>query len=511
VSRLVVVSNRVASPKEMKPGGLAVAMLAALREQGGLWFGWSGSISGSRVDEGPSPLKEDRVGPVDYVTMDLSRKDYDEYYAGFANRTLWPLFHFRPGLVDFDRQAWAGYLRVNALFADRLAALLRPNDQVWIHDYHLLPLAAMLRERGVRARIGFFLHTPLPPPDLLRMLPVHRELFGALVACDIVGFHTRGYVAAFHDYVVGELGAEVNERGVYSVQGGRHSFRVAAFPIGVDPLQIAGDAGRASELAAARRLQQSLEGKQLVIGVDRLDYSKGLPERFRAYGRFLSRYPDCHRRVALLQIAPSSRGEVPEYRELRRELEGLAGAINGRWAEPDWVPLRYVNKAFQPATLAGFYRLARVGLVTPFRDGMNLVAKEYVCAQDPEDPGVLVLSRFAGAAEELAAAVLVNPYDADGVARALHAALLMPLAERRARWEAMMAVLRRNDIDAWRRSFLAMLSAGEAATLALPRRNDDEDPDHPELAGLRAGLGASPARRPRPGDGRGIPGRSLHR
>ena len=489
MSRLVVVSNRVASPREMKPGGLAVAMLAALREEGGLWFGWSGSVAPVAVAAGDEalPLKEERVGPVEYLTMDLTRKDYDEYYAGFANRTLWPLFHFRPGLVDFDRQAWAGYLRVNALFADRLAALLRPTDRVWIHDYHLLPLAAMLRERGVRARIGFFLHTPLPPLELMRMLPVHRELFGALACCDLVGFHTESYVRAFHDYALAELGAEVNERGVYSVEGGRQSFRIAAFPIGVDPLQIAGDARHAVTLSATRRLQRSMDGKSLVIGVDRLDYSKGLPERFRAFGRFLSCFPDQQRRVSLLQIAPSSRGEVPEYRDLRRELEGISGAINGRWAEPDWVPLRYVNKAFQPATLAGFYRLARVGLVTPFRDGMNLVAKEYVCAQDPDDPGVLVLSRFAGAAEELDAAVLVNPYDADGMAQALHAALLMPLAERCARWEAMMQVLRRNDIDAWRRSFLAMLSNGEPATLVLAPGDDGDRDDLSQLQGLPAG------------------------
>ena len=486
MSRLVVVSNRVASPKEVKPGGLAVAMLGALRETGGIWFGWSGSIATGVAGDASPPLKEERLGPVDYLTMDLTRRDHDEYYAGFANRTLWPLFHFRPGLVDFNRQDYLGYLRVNALFADRLATVLRPSDHVWIHDYHLLPLAAMLRERGVRSRIGFFLHTPLPPPDMLRMLPPHRELFGALACCDLVGFHTPGYVRAFHDYVMAELDAEVNERGVYSVQGGRHSFRIADFPIGVDPLQIAADAQHASTLVSARRLQQSLDDKTLVIGVDRLDYSKGLPERFRAFGRFLSQHADQHRRVTFLQIAPASRGEVPEYRELRRELEGIAGAINGRWAEPDWVPLRYVNKAFQPSTLAGFYRMAKVGLVTPFRDGMNLVAKEYVCAQDPADPGVLVLSRFAGAAEELDAALLVNPYDADGVAQALRAALLMPQAERQSRWEAMMEVLRRNDIASWRQRFLAMLSAGEPATLVVPPRSDDEDPEFPRRAGLRA-------------------------
>jgi trehalose 6-phosphate synthase len=405
VSRLVVVSNRIASPRDVKPGGLAVAMQAALRESGGLWFGWSGAIE----SHASSTLHSEVAGAVEYVGMGLSRTDHDDYYAGFANRTLWPLFHFRPSLVDFARRTYEGYLRVNGLFADGLSRRLLPDDVIWVHDYHLLPLGSLLRERGVRASCGFFLHTPLPPRELLTILPVHRELFGTLAAYDLVGFHTRGYVHCFRDYACEELGAEINERGVYSVQGGRHSFHVGAFPIGIDTARVASDARHATGHVAARRLRLSLEQRALVIGVDRLDYSKGLPERFRAFARFLAEHPDWHRRVTLLQIAPSSRGEVREYRQVRRELEGIAGAINGRYAEPDWVPLRYVNKAYQQATLAGFYRLARVGMVTPFRDGMNLVAKEYVAAQDPEDPGVLLLSRFAGAAEELDAALLVNP------------------------------------------------------------------------------------------------------
>ena len=394
-------------------------------------------------------------------------RDYDDYYSDFANRTLWPLFHFRPSLVDFKRGAYEGYLRVNALFADRLASRLRPDDVVWVHDYHLIPLGSLLRDRGVRARCGFFLHTPLPPQELLTILPVHRELFGMTAAYDLVGFHTRRYVQCFHDYARDELGAEINERGVYSLQGGRRSFRVGVFPIGIDTARVAADARHATAHTAVRRLRLSLEHRALLIGVDRLDYSKGLPERFRAFSRFLDEHPDWHRRVTLLQIAPSSRGEVREYRQLRRELEGIAGAINGRYAEPDWVPLRYVNKAYQQATLAGFYRLARVGLVTPFRDGMNLVAKEYVAAQDPNDPGVLLLSRFAGAAEELDAALLVNPFDGEGMALALHAALLMPLAERKARWRTMMDVLERQDLTAWRRSFLDALT-GQFETSPKP-------------------------------------------
>jgi trehalose 6-phosphate synthase len=490
VSRLVVVSNRIASPREVRPGGLAVAMQAALKESGGLWFGWSG-----KIDNHAEPvLHSETAGAVEYLGMGLSRADHDDYYAGFANRTLWPLFHFRPGLVDFRRRTYEGYLRVNALFADRLATRLRDDDVIWVHDYHLLPLGSLLRERGVRTSCGFFLHTPLPPQELLTMLPVHRELFSTLSAYDLVGFHTGRYVRCFRDYACDELDAEINERGVYSVEGGRHSFRVGAFPIGIDTAQVASDARQASTHSAARRLRLSLEQRVLVIGVDRLDYSKGLPERFRAFALFLAGYPDWHRRVTLLQIAPSSRGEVREYRQVRRELEGIAGAINGRYAEPDWVPLRYVNKAYQQATLAGFYRLAKVGMVTPFRDGMNLVAKEYVAAQDPDDPGVLMLSRFAGAAEELDAALLVNPFDGEGMASALHAALVMPLAERKARWRSMMDVLEKQDVTAWRRSFLEALTGQFDA------------PARPELATL-PGLDL-PA--PPPGAGRRAPDRRLH-
>jgi len=454
LKRLVVVSNRIALPNETKPGGLALAMQAALRECGGLWLGWSGQTA----ERSASELKRMQADSVEYLTFDLSKPDLEDYYAGFANRTLWPLFHFRPSLVDFARACYACYVRVNALIADHLAALLQPDDVVWVHDYHLIPLGALLRERGVRARIGFFLHTPFPPQELLTMLPVHRELFETLAAYDLVGFHTPDYVRAFRDYALNELGAEINEQGVFSVRGGRHSFRVADFPISIDTAAVARAAEQAANQAATRRLQRSLEGRALVIGVDRLDYSKGLPERFKAYGQLLAEHPEHHRRVTLLQIAPTSRGDVPEYQQLRGELERIAGAINGRFAEPDWVPLRYVNKPYHHNSLTGFYRLARVGFVTPLRDGMNLVAKEFVASQDPDDPGVLVLSRFAGAAHELGAALLVNPHDIEGMANSLRAALTMALADRRARWREMMDVLQRQDITAWRRSFLNALA-----------------------------------------------------
>ncbi|GAA0693062.1 alpha,alpha-trehalose-phosphate synthase (UDP-forming) [Dyella marensis] len=449
--RLIVVSNRVALPKQTATGGLASAMRAALQEAGGLWFGWSGKIAG----ETAATVHHLYDGPVHYATIDLSRDDHDHFYDGFANRTLWPLLHYRPDLVDYNRGHLDGYLRVNRVFAERLAALVEQDDAIWINDYHLIPLASMLRARGVRNRIGFFLHTPLPPAGLLIALPRHRELLETLAAYDLVGVHTARDLRALEEYFVHETGARL--RGGHRLRLGHRRFRAGVFPIGIDTRQVAEAAAKAGTLDPIEDLRSSLEGRALIIGVDRLDYSKGLPQRFDAYARLLERMPDWHRRVSFLQIAPPSRSTVPEYRQIRRDLERKAGHINGVYAAPDWVPIRYVNKSFPHSVLSGYYRNAKVGLVTPMRDGMNLVAKEYVASQNPEDPGVLVLSRFAGAAQELDEALLVNPADTEEVADALERALAMPLEERKMRWRAMMDVLERQDITAWRRSFLAAL------------------------------------------------------
>ncbi|QNK00161.1 alpha,alpha-trehalose-phosphate synthase (UDP-forming) [Dyella telluris] len=452
--RLIVVSNRVALPDQTATGGLASAMRAALQERGGLWFGWSGKMARQTGDD----VHRLTDGPVQYTTIDLSRSDHDDFYDGFANRTLWPLLHFRPDLVDYDRKHLAGYLRVNNLFAEQLMSLIHPSDLVWVNDYHLIPLAAMLRERGVRNRIGFFLHTPLPPASLLIALPRHMELLETLASYDLVGLHTARDRRALEEYFLHEVGATMRRDGRIRTPEGR-SFRAEAFPIGIDTPEVVASASHANEHKEIHDLKQSLEGRALIIGVDRLDYSKGLPERFQAYARLLERSPQLHRKVSFLQIAPPSRGGVPEYRQIRRDLERMAGHINGMYAAPDWVPIRYVNNSFPHSLLSGYYRSARVGLVTPLRDGMNLVAKEYVASQDPDDPGVLVLSRFAGAAQELAGALLVNPADTEEVAEALGVALEMPLHERRRRWRQMMDVLEKQDVTAWRNAFLRRLAS----------------------------------------------------
>ena len=454
MSRLVVVSNRVTLPDENRAGGLAMALRAALAEHGGLWFGWSGK----RVREASGGMHVSTDGNTRYAVMDLSQRDFEDYYNGFANRTLWPLLHFRMDLVDYSRETWAGYRRVNALFADRLVAELRPDDVIWIHDYHLIPLAQRLREHGVGNRIAFFLHVPMPSSDLLAALPNHRELFEALSSYDLVGFQTPRDLERFQDYTRLFGGGRVLADGLMETADGRR-FRGGAFPIGIDVPTLADLARRAMARPAVRRLRESLTGRALAIGVDRLDYSKGLPERFRAFERHLERHRDHSGRITFLQIAPPSRSDVPEYRALRRQLETLSGHINSGHAAPDWTPVRYVNRNFPHEVLAGFYRLADIALVTPMRDGMNLVAKEYVAAQDPADPGVLVLSRFAGAAQELDGALQVNPYDLDGVADAIAQAHAMPLAERLERWRGMMDRITRYDIHAWRRDVLATLRA----------------------------------------------------
>jgi trehalose 6-phosphate synthase len=452
--RLVVVSNRVASAhkSEASTGGLANAVLAALKQSGGIWFGWNGDV----VPDDPGPPAIEESGGITYATIALSRVDYDEYYAGFANRVLWPLFHYRPSLVEYKRQELESYLRVNRCFADKLQPLLNPGDLIWVHDYHLIPLGQQLRARGVTQPIGFFLHTPFPASEVLRILPSHREMVEALCAYDIVGFHTVNDLDSFRDYLLREAGGE--DLGGSRLAAFGRVFRAEVFPIGIDVERVAAEAALAAGSRQTRRLTDSLAGRELIIGVDRLDYSKGLQARFQAFERLIQDHPETRGHVTYMQIAPPTRSDVPEYLEIRRSLETASGHINGRFAEFDWTPIRYLNKSFNQRTLAGFLRTGRVGLVTPFRDGMNLVAKEYVAAQDPDDPGVLVLSCFAGAARELDTALLVNPWDLDGMADALARGLAMPLEERQERWNEMMRALRRNDIAAWRDTFVRRLT-----------------------------------------------------
>lgn len=458
MSRLVVISNRVSMPTSENggaQGGLAVALSAALRESNGIWFGWSGE----ETAQFSGHINFQRHQGVATATIDLEAQDIDEYYNGYANRTLWPLFHYRVDLAEFERGFAGGYQRVNARFADTVVPLIDPDDVVWVNDYHLIPLGEKLRERRCRNRMGFFLHIPWPPTQLLLSLPSHRELAQSLFAYDVVGFQTKDSLAAFCDYARTQLGAEVGDDDIVSHDG--RSIRVLACPIGVDAVEFRASAEGEVATAMFQRMRASANGRTMIIGVDRLDYSKGLQERFLGYERFLAANPDKHGAVFLLQIAPPSRGEVQSYQEIRAQLDALSGRINGEFADAEWVPIRYVNKGHPRNQLAGMYRAARVGLVTPLRDGMNLVAKEYVVAQDPADPGVLILSRFAGAAEQLVDALLVNPHSPEDMADAIATALAMPLDERRARWRRMMDGIEREDVIWWLHRFTDALTAAE--------------------------------------------------
>ena len=454
MSRLVVVSNRVAAVKQTRPGsegGLAVAVRAALRERGGIWFGWSGKVLDS--DYGQPTLTQ--AGKITYATVDLTKRDYDEYYVGFSNSTLWPLFHYRLDLAEFAQRTWAGYQRVNALFAHRLQPLLQESDTVWIHDYHFMLLAENLRNAGCRQKMGFFLHIPWPALEVLLAVPQHRQIVKALCAFDLLGFQTDNDLLCFQDYIRREAGGDVGQNGIITAFG--RTLRAQAFPIGVDTEMFAKMAAESEGSRQVARLEESLGNRQLIIGVDRLDYSKGLIKRIEAFEHLLTAYPDNRGQVVFLQINPPSRSDVADYVDIRRELEATAGHVNGTFAEYDWVPIRYLNKSFSRRVLAGFFRSARVGLVTPLRDGMNLVAKEFVAAQAERDPGVLVLSRFAGAARELDGALVVNPYDVEGVAERLQEALNMPLEARQERWRSMYKAISNNDVTAWRESFLGVL------------------------------------------------------
>lgn len=455
MSRLVVVSNRIAVPdgSKVSAGGLTVGIVDALKTTGGVWYGWNGNINEIGEDDDElSMLEQDGIT---YASFGLNQNDYDLYYLQFSNAVLWPAFHYRLDLVNFQREAWEGYSRVNKQLAQRLLPLLKPDDVLWIHDYHLLPFAAELRELGVTNRIGFFLHIPFPTPEIFNALPPHADLLEMMCDYDLLGFQTESDRVAFLE-CVSLLTSLQTEGKQHRAFGNRFSTEV--YPIGIEPDSI-------KEMAEGPlppkmvAMKKDLGDAQNIIACERLDYSKGLPERFLAYEALLENFPQHRGKIRYSQIAPTSRGDVQAYQDIRHQLETEAGRINGKYGTLGWTPLYYLNQHFDRRLLMKIFRLTDIGLVTPLRDGMNLVAKEYVAAQDPDDPGVLVLSRFAGAANELTSALIVNPYDRDEVAAALDRALTMSRTERISRYNDMMAVLRQNDIAHWRKSYLQDLQA----------------------------------------------------
>jgi trehalose 6-phosphate synthase len=451
---LVVVSNRVARGKANEPmtGGLAAALLPVVEKSGAIWVGSSGRVRDGAQKE---PFAEiEALGAGALAMLDLPAAHYGGYYEGFANSALWPALHSRADLIRASQEDYLSYREVNAFMARALLRFRKPDAAFWIQDYHFLALGAELRDLGVTQPVGFFLHTPWPTRAIMGGVPHHRELIEAMLAYDLIGFQTQDDCENFLGYLSSELGLDV-ENGVVTSRYG--TSRVAVFPIGIDPEKFALQAAKAVSHPDVSRLRRSLNGEKLAIGVDRLDYSKGLINRINAFDRMWTLQPALQRTVSLLQIATPSRGAIEAYGTLQGELAKLVSDVNGRHGEVDWTPIRYLNKGYSQTVLAGLYRTAQVGVVTPLNDGMNLVAKEYVAAQNPADPGVLVLSKFAGAANELETALQVNPHDIDGMARTIALALAMPLTERRIRWEAMMAKLHAGTIQQWFADFVDAL------------------------------------------------------
>jgi trehalose 6-phosphate synthase len=465
---LVVVSNRVARAKPNEPmtGGLAAALLPVVEKSGAIWVGSSGRLREGTQKE-PFPQVE-ALGAGALAMVDLPAQHYGGYYEGFANSALWPALHARPDLIRVAPQDYDSYREVNAYMAKALLRFRKPDSAFWIQDYHFLALGAELRGLGVTEPIGFFLHTPWPVRSVMMGVPHHRDLITAMLAYDLIGFQTREDCDNFIDYLQQEMRLPVQNGVVVSRHG---ASRLAVFPIGIDVDGFMQHAARAASHPDVSRLRVSLHGEKLAIGVDRVDYSKGLVNRIEAFDRLFTTRPELKRAVSLLQIATPSRGTIAAYDQLQKELSRLVTDVNGRHGEVDWTPIRYLSKGFSQTVLAGFYRTAQVGVVTPLNDGMNLVAKEYVAAQNPADPGVLVLSTFAGAANELDAALQVNPHDIAAVTRAIATALEMPLAERKSRWEANMARLRSGTIQQWSADFIAALHEAHRARTqsATPR------------------------------------------
>jgi trehalose 6-phosphate synthase len=448
MSRVVLVSNRVLDlRKAAQAGGVAVALADVVRTHPSLWFGWNGEVRPK--EEADAVQREGRV-----VTVPLTPAEHERYYLGYANSVLWPVFHNRLDLAQFEAGFFEQYMGLNRRLARLLQPLLRFDDVIWVHDYHLIPFAIELRKLGVRNRIGFYLHIPFPPWQTFIAIPEHEELARGLAAYDLIGLQTKSDVSSLIDYTVNSAFGGVLSDG--RIRLFDRLVNVETFPIGIDSADFTNARRETSGLVQGR-------GVARIVGVDRLDYTKGLPQKFRAFGRFLEKNPQYRREVVLTQIAPPTRESVEAYLGIRQELESLAGSINGRFGELDWVPIHYIHRSTPRRRLPAIYRSSRIGMVTPLRDGMNLVAKEYVAAQDPANPGVLILSRFAGAAEELSAALIVNPYDIEAMADVLRNALEMSLEERQGRHRALFAHIEKNNIKAWCQAFLAALARSPSA------------------------------------------------
>ncbi|GHB06028.1 trehalose-6-phosphate synthase [Algimonas arctica] len=447
--RLIAVSNRTAIDSNARAGGLAVALWDSLKATNGLWVGWSGKIK----DFPSSKTTIASDDGVDFALYDMSKAQYEGFYLNYANSVLWPLFHSRLDLVNFDQSDFRHYQDTNKQFSKAVADHATPDDYVWVHDYHFILLADELRKLSWQGKIGFFLHIPFPPPETFRALPEAIILAKALTMYDIIGLQTTMGVTNLKRLLI-EVCGGVDEGGEDILVHGR-TITIRHCPIGIDAVAFKASAESPQAKMATKKLRKFLGDRKLIIGVDRMDYSKGLPQRFKSVAKLFDSFPHTHGVTSFMQIAPPSRAVVDEYQQLRKTLDGLCGRINGDYGDLDWIPIRYLARAYKREEIAGLYSISDVCLVTPLQDGMNLVAKEFIAAQDPDDPGVLILSQFAGAAEQMTEALIVNPYDTDKVAEMIARALDMPLAERKKRWKSLNHNVVVEDINWWRERFFA--------------------------------------------------------
>lgn len=482
MSRIVLVSNRVGDvSKAALAGGVVIAIADVLRARSGLWLGWSGK-TGEKSEESRTTPDFQEMDGATIATLPLSHREFKDYYLGYSNAVLWPVFHARLDLAQFEAGYYQRYQEVNRRFAQALLPLLKPDDTIWVHDYHMIPFGMELRKLGVRNPIGFFLHIPVPPAQLFMAIPEYRELARCLAAYDLIGLQTRADCASMLDFFKNAVFGRLLQDGRIRVFD--REISIKSFPVGIDM-----DSFLESR---PKRTREQVPSTVRLVGVDRLDYTKGLPQKFRAFGRFLEKYPDYRRKVILSQIAPPTRESVVAYADIRNELESLSGMINGKLGELDWVPIHYIHRSTPRRMLVDVYQHSRIGFVTPLRDGMNLVAKEYVAAQDPEDPGVLILSRFAGAAEQMKQALIVNPYDVEEMADTIKVALEMGLQERKDRHRALVSGIRSHDTFWWCRAFLAELDAVASGKSVPPIGTAGELPRKPtELASLASRLGSN--------------------
>lgn len=478
-SRLIVVSNRLPivlsqtnGRWSVRPGsgGLVSALAPVLRNRGGVWIGWPGSEDNEPAELEAILASSTKDSGYTLKPVPLTAEEKDKFYHGFSNEVIWPLFHDLQSHCNFNPYYWQAYQVVNRKFANVTAKTIKKNDFIWVHDYHLMNIAAELRRLGVQSKIGFFLHIPFPALDIFVKLPWRFQLLHALLEYDLIGFQTardrRNFVQCLR-ILMPEV-TLIGKGQVVTARVGRRDVRLGAFPIGIDFNEFSKKAAAEEVTQKAWQLHQDLPGRQMILGIDRLDYTKGICHRFEAFRNALIRYPELHHKVTLIQVVVPSREDIPMYHDLKMEMERLVGEINGQFTQSGWVPIHYIFRSLDRTELLAYYRTSEIALITPLKDGMNLVAKEF-CAASVEEDCVLILSEFAGAAAQLQkGALLVNPYNVEGVADAIYQAFVMNKEERRTRMRKLRRSIREHDIFWWVDSFLRAAIAKDLNDFPAP-------------------------------------------